>query len=47
MSDEMKSEYDFSNAERGKFYHAGVALRMPVYLNPELQEYLAAAAERR
>ena len=44
---EMEAEYDFSNAERGKFYRPGATLRLPVYLNEELQSYLAAAAERK
>ena len=44
---EMEAEYDFSNAERGKFYRPGAALRLPVYLNEELQSYLTAAAERK
>ena len=44
---EMEAEYDFSNAERGKFYRPGSTLRLPVYLNEELQSYLTAAAERK
>ena len=28
----MKDEYDFSNAERGKFYQPGAQLNIPVYL---------------
>ena len=44
---EMEAEYDFSKAERGKFYRPGVTLRLPVYLNEELQRYLAAAAQRK
>jgi hypothetical protein len=46
-NDEMRDEYDFSHAERGKFYRAGVRLRMPVYLDEPVQNYLAAAAERK
>ena len=28
----MKDEYDFSNAQKGKFYGPGEELRIPVYL---------------
>jgi hypothetical protein len=30
----MKSEYDFSKGDRGKFYHADAVLDLPVYLDP-------------
>ena len=32
----MKKEYDFSKAERGKFYRPGVELSLPVYLEPDV-----------
>jgi predicted HicB family RNase H-like nuclease len=41
----MKPEYDFSNAERGKFFRQGALSRLPVYLEPEVQDYLAAKAQ--
>lgn len=41
---EMKPEYDFSGAERGKFFRPGAVVRLPVYLDQPLQDYLAAAA---
>ena len=41
----MKPEYDFKNAERGKFFRPGAVLRLPVYLEPEVQDYLAAKAQ--
>ena len=31
----MKKEYDFSKAERGKFYQADITLNLPVYLDPD------------
>lgn len=31
----MKKEYDFSKAERGKFYRKDVTLNLPVYLDPD------------
>lgn len=41
----MKSEYDFSTGQRGKFYRADAVFRLPVYLDEEVQSYLAAKAE--
>ena len=41
----MKPEYDFKNAERGKFFRPGATLRLPIYLEPEVQDYLAAKAQ--
>ena len=43
----MKDEYDFSGAERGKFYRPGAALLPPVHLEPEVLKYLRARAEAR
>jgi predicted HicB family RNase H-like nuclease len=40
----MKSEYDFSQAERGKFYHPDVQLNLPIYLDPEVADYLVTRA---
>jgi predicted DNA-binding protein len=36
----MKREYNFSKAERGKFYKEGVELRVPIYLEAKLQNQL-------
>jgi len=41
----MKGEYDFSKAERGKFYHKDVALDLPVYLEAEVRDYLTERAK--
>jgi hypothetical protein len=35
----MKKEYDFSKAERGKFYRSDVQINLPVYLEPELKKH--------
>ena len=43
----MKDEYDFSNAERGKFYRADLRLIPPVRLEPEVLDFLATSAEKR
>ena len=32
----MKPEYDFSKAVRGKFFHKGAELRLPIYLDAKL-----------
>lgn len=41
----MQNEYDFSNAERGKFHRKDAVLQLPIYLDPEVREYLAARAK--
>ena len=43
----MKDEYDFSKAERGKFFREGARLVPPVHLDPEVLDYLTARAEAR
>ena len=43
----MKREYDFSKAERGKFYRPGAKLNLPIYLEPEVQARLTRAARKR
>ena len=40
----MKSEYDFSKGERGKFFKANAELRLPVYLDADVQDYLTERA---
>ena len=40
----MKSEYDFSKAERGKFFKANAELRLPIYLDADVLDYLTARA---
>lgn len=42
----MKDEYDFSGAVRGKFYREGVELRLPIYLDVELQHQLQRFAQK-
>jgi hypothetical protein len=36
----MKKEYDFSKGERGKFYHPEAQLNLPVYLEPDIAEFI-------
>ena len=43
----MKKEYDFSKAERGKFYRPGVKLNLPVYLDEEVLAFVQRIARKR
>jgi cytidylate kinase len=43
----MKQEYDFSKAERGRFYRKGAELRLPIYLESKLQFQLERIAQRK
>jgi hypothetical protein len=43
----MKDEYDFSNAEQGRFYRANAVLIPPVHLDPEVLAFLVPRAEAR
>lgn len=36
----MKQEYDFSQAEQGKFYNDKINFNFPIYLEPDVQEFL-------
>ncbi len=40
----MKEEYDFSKAERGKFYRPGLKLNLPIYLREDVQKYATCKA---
>jgi len=41
----MKREYDFSKAQRGKFYHTEAKINLPVYLDDEVKAYLSERAK--
>ncbi len=43
----MKREYNFSKAERGKFYRKGAELRLPIYLDVKLQKQLEQIAQKK
>jgi hypothetical protein len=47
MTDDMKDEYDFSNADRGRFYREDATLAPPVHLDPEVLAFLTARAQAR
>lgn len=36
----MKSKYDFSKAERGKFFKPDATLQLPVYLDPDVSKFI-------
>jgi hypothetical protein len=36
----MKEEYDFSNAEQGKFYVPVEDVQLPIYLDKDIIQYL-------
>ena len=36
----MKDEYDFSNAEQGKFYIPVEEIELPIYLDKDILEFL-------
>lgn len=36
----MKDEYDFSNAEQGKFYVPVEDIQLPIYLDKDVAQYL-------
>ena len=40
----MKPEYDFSPGERGKFFRPNAEIRLPIYLNSDVQTYLTERA---
>ncbi len=40
----MRKKYDFSKGERGKFYHPDAEFDLPVYLEPDITEYIKAIA---
>ena len=45
--DDLPEEIDFSGGIRGKFYRPNARLNLPVYLDADVQAYLAALAARK
>ncbi|HSK70281.1 MAG TPA: hypothetical protein VK892_01200 [Pyrinomonadaceae bacterium] len=43
----MKKEYDFSKGERGKFYHPRAEFNLPIYLEPEVAEFVQKLADEK
>ncbi|MBV8511296.1 MAG: hypothetical protein JO289_14150 [Xanthobacteraceae bacterium] len=46
-NDEIPPEIDFTGGTRGKFYRADARLHLPVYLDTEVQTYLADIAAKK
>lgn len=42
----MKPEYDFSKAERGKFFHPEAVAKLPIYLDEDVDASVRQLAER-
>jgi hypothetical protein len=40
----MKPEYDFSKGERGKFFRSDAEMRLPIYLDPDVENYFSQRA---
>lgn len=43
----MRSQYDFSKGERGKFHHPDAVFSFPVYLEPDVNDFMSRLAEER
>ena len=43
----MKPEYDFTKGERGKFFRPDAEMRLPIYLDADVQSYLAQRAAQK
>ncbi|MFM8333577.1 MAG: hypothetical protein ACKN9T_18015 [Candidatus Methylumidiphilus sp.] len=41
----MKDEYDFSNAEQGKFYIPADDIQVPIYLDQDIAHFLSKKCE--
>jgi hypothetical protein len=43
----VKAEYDFSKGERGKFYHPDAVFSFPVYLEPDVSDFMSQLADEK
>lgn len=43
----IKSEYDFSQADQGKFYHPDATFHYPIYLDPAVEQFVTKIAEQK
>lgn len=43
----MEKEYDFSKGERGKFYRPDAEFTFPVYLDPDVDDFVTRLTKRR
>ncbi|WP_197480107.1 hypothetical protein [Anabaena sp. 4-3] len=43
----MKAEYDFSQAEQGKFYHPDATFHYPISLEPDVDNFFKKVAQEK
>ena len=43
----MRAEYDFSQGERGKFYKPDATFSFPVYLEPDVNDFMNQLADEK
>jgi hypothetical protein len=43
----MKPEYDFSQAEQGKFYHPDATFHYRIYLEPDVEQFMTKIAKHK
>lgn len=43
----MKPEYDFTKGERGRFFRVDAEIRLPIYLDADVQDYLVQRAAQK
>ena len=43
----MRKEYDFSGAERGKFYRRNLRLSLPIYLEEDVAAFIQQFARKK
>jgi len=43
----VKAQYDFSKAERGKFYRPDATFHLPLYLEPDVEAFIRQIADNR
>ena len=41
----MKTEYDFSKGERGKFYNPKAVFSLPIYLEKDIDDFIRKLAD--
>jgi hypothetical protein len=47
MEVDMREEYDFSKAEKGKFFRANVNLNIPIYLEEDVADFVSRIATKK
>ena len=43
----MKTEYDFSKGERGKFYNPKAVFSLPIYLEKDVDDFIRKLADEK